>query len=72
MTELTIGCEYIHEEIDFLTKKVVSSDRLKYLGLHPYDSRHMFALYPVGGVYIPQGSRTLNELIPCEYRAEKE
>lgn len=66
--QLTIGCEYIHEEIDFLTKKVVGFDRLKYLGRHPYDNRHFFALHPSGSVHIPEGSKTLNELKQCEYR----
>ncbi len=67
MIELTIGCEYKHDEIDFLTKKVVSSDRVKYLGRHPYDNRHMFALYPAGGLYCPDDGKYLSELYPCEY-----
>ncbi len=64
---LTIGCEYIHEDIDFLTKKVVGEDRLKYLGRHPYDNRHMFALYPAGTVYCPNESEYLDGLKPSEY-----
>lgn len=66
MTHLTIGCEYIHQDIDFLTKKVIGEDRLKYLGRHPYDNRHMFALHPAGGVYAPDGSPYLAELKRCE------
>lgn len=69
--QLTIGCEYKHEDIDFLTKKVTGTDRLKYMGRHPYDNRHIFALHPSGTVHCPDGGIYLLELKQCEYSVEK-
>jgi hypothetical protein len=61
---LTIGSEYKHQEIDFLSKKVVSETTMQYLGRHPYDNRHMFAMKPAGAVYCPEPSEFLSELLP--------
>lgn len=60
--ELVIGKEYIDREIDFLTKKVMGETILKYLGRHPYDNRHMFAMKPLGTVYVPDDGILFNTL----------
>lgn len=60
---LEIGKEYIDREIDFLTKKIVGETTVKYLGRHPYDNRHMFAMKPIGTVYAPDESEFIDNLV---------
>ena len=60
---LTVGKEYLDLQIDFLSKQVTKETKLMYLGRHPYDNRHMFAMEPSGGAYAPDDGEFLGRLV---------
>lgn len=59
---LTKGKEYWDIEVDFLSKKEIKRTKLMYLGKHPYDERHMFAIEGGGTCHAPDENEFISKL----------
>lgn len=57
-----IGQEYKVDNLDFLTQKITSTDYYTYLGRHPYDNRHMFAMKPSGNCFCPDNGELIGKM----------
>jgi hypothetical protein len=57
-----IGKEYTEVEIDFLTKLPWRETKVTYLGLHPYDGKHLFASEIGGVLQVPNDGKFFSSL----------